>query len=374
MRGLGRTYKRGSIWWIAFWHNGELHRESSQSPNDPTSGRRESDATALLKTRLAEIGRGKLIGATAEKVSFEQLAEDLLNDYRINGKRSLRSVKLSLTHLRKFFGTAKAMQIRTDRIKTYIGQRQDAGASNASINRELSALGRMFRLAIQAEKLVHAPYIPRLEENNARQGFVDHGSFLALQENLPEYLKDPIWFLYLSGWRKGEMQSLEWRDVDLAGKAIRLRAENSKNKRPRFLALTGALLEVIQRASGRHRLDCRLVFHNYGNPVANFRKSWWKSCVAGGLGYFDKIGEGKGAKKIYHGLIVHDLRRTAVRNMVRAGISEKTAMERSGHRTRAIFDRYDITSEKDQTDASEKLNKYLDSQPVSPRVRAAKEN
>src|SRR5262249_326938 len=152
----------------------------------------------------------------AEKVTFEDLAADVIMDYEINKKRSLKSIKLSVSHLRKVFGMDKALQITTDRIRKYVSKRQEEGASNASINRELSALGRRFRLAVQAEKLVYVPHVPRLEENNARQGFIDHGSFLALQNNLPERLRDPIWFLYLSGWRKGEMQSLEWRDVDLA--------------------------------------------------------------------------------------------------------------------------------------------------------------
>jgi integrase len=161
------------------------------------------------------------------------------------------------------------------------------------------------------------------------------------------------------------MQSLEWGDVDLTGKAIRLRAENSKNKKPRFLALTSELLEVIQRAHTRRRLDCRFVFHDDGERVGNFRKSWWNACVAAGLGRFEKTND---KKKVNVGLLVHDLRRSAVRNMVRAGIGEKTAMERSGHKTRSIFDRYDITSEKDQVEASDKLEKYLESQPVSPKV------
>jgi len=117
MRGMGRTYKRGSVWWIAFWHGGKMHRESSQSPSDPTSGRRESDANALLRKRLGEIGRGKLIGARAEKVTFQELKADLLTDYKINDKRSTRSVKLSVSHLEKFFATDRAMEIRTDRIK-----------------------------------------------------------------------------------------------------------------------------------------------------------------------------------------------------------------------------------------------------------------
>src|SRR5262249_41757619 len=111
--------------------------------------------------------------------------------------------------------------------------------SNASINRELAALKRMFSLAVQAGKLSTKPYVPTLEENNARQGFLDHGSFLLLRENLPDYLKDPVTFLYLSGWRVSEMKALEWRDVDLAGKVVRLRPEISKNKDGRLLPLKG---------------------------------------------------------------------------------------------------------------------------------------
>lgn len=182
MRGMGRVYQRGPIWWIAYYFNGEQKRESSNSE-------RESDAKKLLKRRLAETGKGKLIGPIAEKVTFEDLIGDLLTDYRINKKRSLRSIDLSVRHLRKFFGMDKALQITADRIRLYIAGRQEEGASNGSINRELSALGRAFSLAVRAEKLVSRPYIPRLEENNARQGFVDHAGFITLKNNLPVYLQ-----------------------------------------------------------------------------------------------------------------------------------------------------------------------------------------
>jgi len=108
--------------------------------------------------------------------------------------------------------------------------RQQEGAANASINRELSCLKRMMKLAVQAGSLDATPHIPMLEENNARQEFVNHAEFGSLMDALPESLRDPIRFLYLSGWRKGEMRSLEWRDVDLQNAAIRLRPDNSKNK------------------------------------------------------------------------------------------------------------------------------------------------
>jgi integrase len=94
-----------------------------------------------------------------------------------------------------------------------------------------------------------------LEEQNARQGFVDHASFLALREALPEWLQDPVGFLYFSGWRVSEMRGLEWRDVDLPGRVVRLRPELSKNKTGRVLPLSGELLQLIERAAERRRLS-----------------------------------------------------------------------------------------------------------------------
>src|SRR5215471_9725309 len=117
MRGLGRLFKRGSVYWISYYHRGKEYRESSESEN-------ESQARKLLKKRLGEIGSGKLIGPIEEKLTFDQLAQDLITDYEVNGKRSLESVKLSIFHLRCFFGFDKALSITTDRIRTYIANRQ----------------------------------------------------------------------------------------------------------------------------------------------------------------------------------------------------------------------------------------------------------
>jgi integrase len=204
------------------------------------------------------------------------------------------------------------------RIKKYIAERQHEGAANASINREFSALKRMFRLAVESGKLRFTPHIPMLGENNARQGFVDHGVFLALREHLPTYLKGPITFLYLSGWRLGEMKALEWRDVELTGNVVRLRPEVSKNKDGRLLPLSGELLEIVERAKAQRRLNCPYVFHLHGEQVGDFKRSWATACKKPGVGK----------------VLVHDLRRTAVRNMVRAGIPDRIAMALSGQKTR----------------------------------------
>jgi integrase len=373
IEGFGRAFKprytrkgadgsrqvyENPIWWIAYYHNGEELRESSHS-------REEKEAIKLLKRRVQDLGRG-IVGTKEERVTFEQMVEDLKNDYKVNGKRSLDSVELSIRHLSEFFAGDKARHITTDRVRQYIAKRQGEGAANASINRELSALKRAFSLAIQAGKLFHRPYIPMLEENNARQGFLDRGGFPTLRNELPDYLKDPVSFLYLSGWRSGEMKSLEWRDV--GAEAIRLRAEKSKNKKPRVLPLRKELAEIIERARETRRPDCVFVFHKDKKPIGDFRKSWWNACVAAGLGYFEKIGEGRSAKKIYHGLVPHDLRRSSVRNMLADGIREKVAMELSGHKTRSVFDRYHIVSEEDLAEACDRLFGHPELQAEAAKV------
>lgn len=345
MRGDGNIYLRGRIWWVRYYFRGKAYTETTRSEN-------EKDAWALLKRRRGEREGGKLIGPRAERITFEELSDNLIADYRINRKRSLRSVELSIRHLKETFALKRAVDITTEQIRKYIVQRQEGGAANASINRELSALKRMFKLAIISDSLSRTPYIPMLEENNARQGFLEHADFLALRKNLPDYLKDPVTFLYLSGWRLGEMQTLEWRDVDLAGHVIRLRPQNSKTKTPRLLLLGGELLEVIQRAQEKRRLDCPLVFHTDRIPIGDFRKAWKAACTAAGL----------------TGIIVHDLRRTAVRNMVRAGIPERVAMALSGHKTRSVFDRYNIVSESDLMEATERLQAHLETQPRDRKV------
>jgi integrase len=170
---------------------------------------------------------------------------------------------------------------------------------------------------------------------------------------LPTDLADLATFAYLTGWRKGEVKHLEWRDVDLRANLIRLRAEHSKNKRPRLVKLVGELRDLIAHRAAVRRLDCPRVFHRNGRPVGSFRKTWFTACRAAG----------------FEGVLFHDMRRSAVRNMVRAGVPELVAMRVSGHRTRSVFDRYDITSEADLEAAAEATSRYVaERRTAAPRV------
>jgi integrase len=333
---MGRIYKRGGTYWLQYSHRGHVYRESSHSD-------RETVARKLLKKRLGEIGIQKFIGPTEERMTFEDLAAALLTDYEINAKRSIGAARLSVRHLRSYFGTDRAVDITTDRIRAYALERQNEGASNGSINRELAALKRAFRLMIQAGRLSHVPHVPMLREAGPRQGFLEPADFARLRDALPVHLRDPISFLYRSGWRKTEMKTLEWRDVDIAGAVVRLRRDRSKNEESRILPLQGELLAIIMRAHDNRRLDCPYVFHDDGSPIGDFRKAWRNALKAIGLGE----------------VLIHDMRRSCVRNLVRSGTPEAIAMRLTGHKTRAIFDRYNITSESDLTTASERLDEYV---------------
>ena len=216
-------------------------------------------------------------------------------------------------------------------------------------------------MALERNGLSTAPKIRRLSEmGNARQGFFEQEDFEAVVCFLPEDLRDFARFSYLSGWRKGEIRSLKWADVDMSGAVLRLRPESSKNGHGRMLILEGEIHEIIKRRNANQA--CRqkdgtlafslYVFHRTGEPIGDIRKVWTTACNRAGV----------------KGKLFHDLRRTAVRNMIRAGVPERVAMEISGHKTRAIFDRYNIVSEDDLRNAMRRTQEFLRSVTIERKV------
>ena len=341
-RGEGCIYQvNNSVnWYIKYYLGGKYYVEASGSSD-------RKIAEKILKDRLAKKTLGRLVPGAA-KVTFEDMEQYILDDYKTNGKRSLDRVKISLENLREYFAGWRAEALTTDRINVYKRERQTEGAANASINRDLSALKRMFNLAIQAGKLAHRPYVPMLREQNVRSGFFEANEFLALRDALPSYLKPMITFAYYTGWRRGEVLDLRWSQVDLHERIIRLNPEQAKNGTGRLVAIEGELLGILQTQWEARKIIqlpwqspphiCPIVFHRKGKPIRDFRYAWDKALKQTGLG-----------RKIFH-----DLRRTAVRNMVRAGVPERVVMEISGHKTRSVFDRYNIVSEEDLREAAKK--------------------
>lgn len=348
---MGMIYKQAKsrFWWIKYYKNGRPLRESAGTD-------KESEARRILREREGDIASGRPMIPRADRLRFEELADDLLKDYRINGKRSLDRAIWALKHLQAFFGGWRALAITTPAIRTYIEKRQREGAKNGTINRELDVLKRMFSLAMVSEKLLRRPHVPMLEEDNVRTGFFSEVDFLALHDALPEYLRPIVTFAYTYGWRKGEILGLTWDRVDFVAGTVRLDPGSTKNREGRTVVLTEELLTLLVRQweeareiVSKQKPNASLrevaevipwVFHRNGQPIRDFRHAWQSACRSAGL----------------VGRIPHDFRRTAIRNMVRASIPERVAMMISGHKTRSIFDRYDIVSEGDLREAAKRLS------------------
>ena len=196
--------------------------------------------------------------------------------------KSLGSVLSHLKPLSEHFGDWRALEITFRAIETYITKRRGDQKSNATINRELELLRRALRLAHDRQLLPSIPKVRVLPEHNTRQGFFERPDLEAVVAALPAYLQDFTRFAYLTGWRKGEIVSLRWTDVDRDAGAIRLRPEAAKTGRGgRTVMLEGDLAELIERRGQARLLEKHgkvrvsdLVFHRDGEPIGDFRKAW----------------------------------------------------------------------------------------------------
>jgi integrase len=355
-------------WWIKYSAGGQIFRESSKSD-------RYGDAERLLKTRIGEVATGAFHGLQIEKTTIDQLLDDVLLDYGTNGK-AVRFPRAAIGHhLRPYFRGRRATAITTEAIKKYVAFRRssDQGtrpyrgrleevkqipikpACNATINRELALLKHAFYLGWKStpRKVASVPYIPMLEEHNVRKGFFEHDQFLAMRTALPEYLRPVLTFAYYTGCRRGEILALQWSQVDLSERVVRLEPGTTKNDEARNLPLTSELYEILSMQKSIRDAKfptCSWVFFNEaGGRIGRFQRSWRTACTAAGLA----PGEGETDR------LFHDLRRSGVRNLIRAGVPEAVAMRISGHKTRSVFERYNIVSERDLHEAARKLETYV---------------
>jgi integrase len=340
-----KEVQESSGYWIKYYRNGKAERENAHTA-DYTAAKR------LLQSREGDLARGLPVNAKMGRIKIDELAEDVVTNYKINHKKSLGDVERRLRkHITPYWGGRRAASITTSTVERFILVRQEQGASNAEINRELAILKRAFSLGVRAGKILSKPYIATLKENNTHTGFFEEDQFHAVLRHLSLPLQRIMTFFYITGCRKQEGLTLQWRQIDLRTGTVLLDPGTTKNDDGRIFPFTHELRELfeLQRADTdklqrKQRIVCPWVFHRDGQPIKSYDASWRSACKAAGV----------------PGRHVHDFRRTTVRRLEQAGVSRSVGMKLTGHKTESVYRRYAIVSKSDLEEATRRLDALSD--------------
>jgi site-specific recombinase XerD len=380
--GMGGIYRpKGCKNWTIYYSDPVKRKRIREA----TGSANYAEAQQMLKRRIGDIAKGEAVDPKTEKIKVSELWEPFVRDRKINGRKLEFNQWRWTKHVEPFFGLHRAADIGTDLLNEYIEHRQSEKASNGTVNREIAVLRGMLRLGFKSkpQKVKTLPIFPHLDEkNNIRTGFLDSQKYQTLADNCNKiglWMRAIFEIAYKWGWRKGELR-MQVRQVDFEANEVRLDAHMTKNKKGRVVKMTPTIRALlVECARGKKPTDA-LFTREDGTAANDFRGAWRRLCVESGVGHMEcadcnkVVTESKctcGRKKRrlrYRGLMVHDLRRTAVRNLVRAGVTEKVAMTISGHKTRTVFDRYDIVDERDISNAMLKLEEHSRNEIVTKSV------
>lgn len=343
-RGQGSVYlpKNSRFYWIKFSVNGRVIQESAE-----TESRKQ--ALDTLKARILKFSTGQ--GIDSRQTTVQDVRDGMLKEWRRLEKNpvSIAWAERCWKHVIDFFGTLKADKISSAHVREYTEARRSEKASNATINRELAVMSSGYAIAFyESPRRVSQKFsFSRLPEPKGRQGFVERAQYLKMANTCTEpFMRAMLALAYSFGFRRGELLALKVGDVDLLDGTVRLRT--SKNGEPRQINLTEETRILLAPCIvGKSAGDA--VFTRESGPVKYFTGEWEKITAAAGC----------------PGLLFHDLRRSAVRGMIRAGVTEHVAMKISGHLTSEVFRRYNIVSGKDLADAAKKLESAAVSQSLA---------
>lgn len=359
-RGQGSVFKKknSSKYYIRYYAPNstgkQVQREESTGTDDPVV------AEKILRERLVDTSRGAKAHADVKQLRYE----DIRNPYLQDNPEVAVNEKAKLAHLDEFFGDKKLTRIlEADLIRKYIekrgeGENGEDGVAGPTIKRELNILRAMYYLAQKERKLgsLDIPYFPMPADSAPRKGFLAPDQFEKLKDALPEIIRPTVIFMYDTGCRKGAAKKITWDMVNEDCTEIELPGSITKSGEALTLPLSDELTAVLKEKAKPQEVTENGKVYSFPRRVGpvfsfrNFRVAWNRACHKVGLGVYEK--------RLYKGLMPHDLRRSAVRNMIRAGVDQSVAMEISGHKTDSIFKRYNITDTTDIREAMTKVKQY----------------
>lgn len=358
MRGDGSLKKRGRIWWLKY----RGFERSAKTAN-------REEAEKKLQGLRRSVDRGDAVPAAERQVTVKELLDDLVTHLEVQKKASWKKVRSHLVQVRDELGGVRAIALDTATVERCQKRWLKDGRAPATINRRCEALRQAFNLARKRTppKVRVVPYIPLLAVDNARQGFLSRADFLAVLKGIRKRDVDVADFLEWFFWtsqRPGEIRQLEWSHLDRETWQLHVPPALAKTRSGRTIAVQGPLKEILERRRKRKSIATRLIFHRVSKgtlarPIGRYDALWRTACAEAGLvaGRFNT-----------GGLVPYDLRRTGLRNIVRATGSERAAMAYSGHKTRRTFDRYNIHSDEDQRGAMDATKAFVETLPTRRKL------
>jgi integrase len=338
----GETRHAGVYWW------------KLGSRRCSTGHRTEDGAQRWVVERLHEMQRGHLVGAHAAPLKWDDLERMLEDRWAADDRRGMAQCRSNLKRLRQAFAGWPADAITSDQITRYAVRRRQTGAAAATVNLELAILRRAFTLARESGRLNFIPLVHRLPGVHHRTGTVEPGDLEAILALLPERYRPVIRFLWLTGWRESEALGLTWSRVDLDAHEVRL--DTSKSGQPRVLhhgALPGLVQLLADQHAGMRSLSPFVFAGRGGRPIDRtaLQKAWRRAAIEAGV----------------PNALIHDLRRTMVRDLRRAGVPLAVAMGTVGHASLQVHQGYSIVSRDDQTDGLARLEALRSGEPIQRR-------
>lgn len=298
----------------------------------------------------------------AAGLTVADLCRYVEDDYRRHQRKSAHSAAGLATFWRAEAGARRADALTAHWLLTRADRWLATGLTAATVNRRVTFLLRGLRLANQHGAQLLIPHWTHLTESAPRAGFLDWATFQTIRAALPDYARIPVTIGFWTGMRWGEITSLTIEQVAFDHQRGRVKlslaAVDTKTNRPRSVIMPGDLYETL-RDWLAHAHTSPWLCHRHGARIRTLDTLWKSTCAKLGLA------QRPPAVRQYRGPLLHDLRRSGVRNLVQAGVPEKVAMLISGHKTRSVFDRYHIVIESDLADAGDRVVRHCMSESMS---------
>lgn len=340
-RGEGRVFqpvKHGQqlgTWWVEIYIDGRKLRLTGFTT--------KAAALEALKQERKRRARGDYVAPETDRLRVEDMLTCYLDDLKNRGKKSVSSAKKRADLVSRELGHFRAVDLNVGHLEDYRRRRAKDGAGEVTLDRDLQLLRAAFRLALRQERIGRVPHFPISGRDNVRTGFFEQGEAERVEMQLHDVSAEVFRFARYSGWRISEILGLRWESIDRTAREARL--PTSKNGKPRSLYLFGELWKVIEvRWGARAYVTASgsalsvYVFHGRRGqriPYPTFRKAYLGAC----------------RRARVEGRWIHDLRRSAARELRRAGVAEAVCQSVTGHATSSMFRRYAIVDSHDQAEA-----------------------